>query len=161
MSLNRLSMVVLALAALPLPLLSCASHGSDDRVATKTLLSASEDTNPDSNGRPSPVVLRVFQLRSDAEFQRADFVALSTHEKDVLAASFLGVEEFELRPGEHLETRIPLAKDARYIGAIAEFRDINSARWRVLRTRPSHSLFVSESVVVDVERGVLLLSVNH
>jgi type VI secretion system protein VasD len=159
MLLNRLCIVVLTLAALPL--ISCASHGSNDRVPTRTLLSASNDTNPDLNGRPSPVVLRVFQLRGDSEFGRADFFALSLHEKDVLGASFLGVEEFELRPGEHLETRIPLSRDARYIGVIAEFRDINSTQWRVLRTRPSHSLFVSESVVVDIERGALTLSVNH
>jgi type VI secretion system protein VasD len=159
MLLNRLPIVALALAA---PLLSsCASHGSNDRVETRTLLSASNDTNPDINGRPSPVVLRVFQLRSDSEFGRADFFALSLHEKDVLGASLLGVEEFELRPGEHLETRIPLSRDARYIGAIAEFRDINGAQWRTLRARPSRSLFVSESVVVDTERGALNLSVNH
>ena len=156
---NRLSLVVLALAALLSS--SCASHGSNDRVETRTLLSASNDTNPDINGRPSPVVLRVFQLRGDSEFGRADFFALSLHEKDVLGASLIGVEEFELRPGEHLETRIPLSRDARYVGAIAEFRDINGAQWRALRARPSRSLFVSESVVVDIERGALNLSVNH
>jgi type VI secretion system protein VasD len=159
MLLNRLSLAVLALAALLLS--SCASHGSNDRVETRTLLSASNDTNPDINGRPSPVVLRVFQLRGDSEFGRADFFALSLHEKDVLGASLIGVEEFELRPGEHLETRIPLSRDARYVGAIAEFRDINGAQWRALRARPSRSLFVSESVVVDIERGALNLSVNH
>ena len=159
MLLNRLSIVALALAALPL--ISCASHGSNDRVQTRTLLSASNDTNPDINGRPSPVVLRVFQLRGDSEFGRADFFALSLHEKDALGGSLIGVEEFELRPGEHLETRIPVSRDAHYIGAIAEFRDINSAQWRALRMRPSRSLFVSESVVVDIERGALSLSVNH
>jgi type VI secretion system protein VasD len=159
MSLNRFSLVVLALVALPL--ISCASHGSNDRVQTRTLLSASNDANPDINGRPSPVVLRVFQLRNDTEFERADFLGLSLHEKDALGASLISVEEFELRPGEHLETRIGMSRDTRYVGAVAEFRDINSGRWRVQRTRPSHSLFVSESVVVDIERGTLLLSVNH
>lgn len=159
MLLNRLLIVALALVGTLLS--SCASHGSNDRVETRTLLSASNDTNPDINGRPSPVVLRVFQLRSDSEFGRADFFALSLHEKDVLGTSLIGVEEFELRPGEHLETRIPLSRDARYIGAIAEFRDINGAQWRALRVRPSRSLFVSESVVVDTERGALSLSVNH
>jgi type VI secretion system protein VasD len=159
MSLNRLSLVALALAALPL--ISCASHGADDRVQTRTLLSASNDTNPDINGRPSPVVLRVFQLRNDGEFGRADFLALSLHEKDALGTSLIGVEEFELRPGERLETRIGLSRDARYIAAIAEFRDLNSGQWRTLRTRPSHSLFVGESVVVNIERGAVLLSVNH
>jgi type VI secretion system protein VasD len=159
MSLNQLSLMALALAALPL--ISCASRGSNDRVQTRTLLSASNDTNPDINGRPSPVVLRVFQLRNDAEFGRADFFTLSSHEKDALGTNLIAVEEFELRPGEHLETRIALSRDARYVGAIAEFRDLNSGQWRALRARPSHSLFVSESVVVDIERGALLLSVNH
>jgi hypothetical protein len=50
MALNRFPLVALALAVLPL--ISCASHGPNDRVATRTLLSASNDANPDINGRP-------------------------------------------------------------------------------------------------------------
>jgi type VI secretion system protein VasD len=144
-----------------LVLSACASHSADERVATRTSLSASKDVNPDINGRPSPVVVRIFQLHGDGEFLSADFFALYTHEKESLGASLIAFQEFELRPGEHLDTKILLAKDARYVGAIAGYRDLSTAQWRVLRTRPSRSLFVHESVVVNVDRNTLTLSVNH
>ena len=144
-----------------LVLSACASHSADERVSTRTSLSASKDVNPDINGRPSPIVVRIFQLHGDGEFQSADFSALYAHEKESLGASLIAVQEFELRPGEHIDTHILLAKDARYVGAIAAYRDLSTAQWRVLRTRPSHSLFVSESVVVNVDRNTLTLSVNH
>jgi type VI secretion system protein VasD len=149
-----LALAVLALSA-------CASHEANERVPTRTSLSASKDINPDINGRPSPVVVRIFQLHGDAEFTNADFNSLYAHEKESLGASLIVTQEFELRPGEHLDTHIPLAKDARFVGAIAAYRDLSTAQWRVLRTRPSHSLFVSESVVINVDRNTLTLSVNH
>jgi type VI secretion system protein VasD len=158
-SLKSVARIWLVPAALVLS--ACASHAANERVATRTALSASKDVNPDINGRPSPVVVRIFQLHGDAEFSNAEFFALYTHEKETLGASFIAIQEFELRPGEHLDTRIPLAKDARYVGAIAAYRDLSVAQWRVLRTRPSHSLFVHESVVVNVDRNTLTLSVNH
>ena len=139
----------------------CASHPPDERVPTRASLSATQDVNPDINGRPSPVVVRIFQLRGDGEFQVADFPSLYAHEKESLGASLIVSQEFELRPGDHLDTRIPVARGARYVGAIAAYRDLSASQWRVLRPRPSHSLFVSESVVVNVDRNTLTLSVNH
>jgi type VI secretion system protein VasD len=144
-----------------LVLSACASHPADERIPTRTSLAASQDVNPDINGRPSPVVVRIFQLHGDGEFTSAEFFALYTHEKESLGASLIASQEFELRPGEHLDTKIPLARDARYVGAIAAYRDLSAAQWRVLRTRPSRSLFVHESVVVNVDRNTLTLSVNH
>jgi len=164
MSVNPVSMKSAASTCLALAVLvlsACASHGSNERVATRTSLSASWDVNPDINGRPSPVVVRIFQLHGDAEFWNADFFALYKREKESLGASLIAIQEFELRPGEHLDTRILLARDARYVGAIAAYRDLGAAQWRVLRTRPSHSLFVRESVVINVDRSTLTLSVNH
>ena len=157
-SLNPFFRLVLLMA---LVLSGCASHPPDERVATRTSIAASKDVNPDINGRPSPVVVRIFQLHGDGEFLSADFFTLYTKEKESLGASLIASQEFELRPGERLDTKIPLAKDARYVGAIAAYRDLSTAQWRVLRTRPSHSLFVGESVVVNLDRNTLTLSVNH
>jgi type VI secretion system protein VasD len=153
--------MLLTLTLAVLVLGGCASHPPDERVPTRASLAATQDVNPDINGRPSPVVVRIFQLHGDSEFQAADFPSLYAHEKESLGASLIVSQEFELRPGEHLDTRIPVAKDARYVGAIAAYRDLSASQWRVLRTRPSHSLFVSESVVVNVDRNTLTLSVNH
>jgi len=156
MSQYRLSIALLGLA-----LSACASHGSGERVQTRTLLAASQDVNPDLNGRPSPVVLRIFQLRGDAEFAKTDFPALFLHEKEALGGSLIDVEEFDLHPGENLETRLPMARDTRYVAAAAGFRDISNAQWRTLQVRPSHSIFHSERIRVSVNRSALVLSVKH
>lgn len=157
---NRHSIALLSLVAV-LALSSCASRSSNERVPTRTLLAASQDVNPDINGRPSPVVLRIFQLRGDAEFAKADFAGLFLSEKAALGGNLIDVEEFALHPGETLETRLPMAGDTRYIAAAAGFRDIGNAQWRVLQPRPSRSLFFSEQIGVKVDRGMLILSIKH
>jgi type VI secretion system protein VasD len=144
-----------------LALASCASHNPNERVPTRTLLSAGQDVNPDINGRPSPVVLRIYQLRGDAEFAKADFSGLFLREKEALGGSLIDVEEFALHPGENLETRLPMSGDTRFIAAAAGFRDVGNAQWRTLQPRPSRSMFSSEQIAVKVDRGMLILSVKH
>jgi len=39
-------------------------------------LAVSPDVNPDANGRPSPVVVHVYQLRADGAFRRVEFFEL-------------------------------------------------------------------------------------
>ncbi|MGB7990462.1 MAG: type VI secretion system lipoprotein TssJ, partial [Candidatus Methylophosphatis roskildensis] len=41
-------------------------------VITATI-DAAATVNPDANGRPSPIVMRMFELRSIAAFNNADF----------------------------------------------------------------------------------------
>lgn len=123
---------VLALAA-------CAS-GPPKPVVAKAQISASADVNPDSSGRPSPVVIRVFQLRGDAEFNGADFFALYDKEKETLGASLISREEYVLQPGEQKDLELPLSREARFIGAIAAFRNVQTARWRTLSVAPEKSL---------------------
>ena len=55
-------------------------------------ISSDPDINPDMNGRPSPIVLRIYALKSDDIFNNADFFAL--YEND---ASILGRRSFTAR----------------------------------------------------------------
>ena len=50
-------------------------------------VAAHGNVNPDDNGRPSPVVLRVYQLKDDAAFKDAEFFALFDKEQATLGAS--------------------------------------------------------------------------
>ena len=155
---NRFLRVSLGLAALVLS--ACASHKSES-VETPTVLTATADVNPDVGGRPSPIVVRVFQLRGDAEFAKADFFALYGHETETLGSSLVGVEEFVLRPGEKRDARLVMAADTRYVAAIAAFRDINTTQWRNVQTRPHRHLFTKERVTIGVSRASLSLMVKR
>jgi type VI secretion system protein VasD len=140
---------------------ACASHRENEAVETRTQLAADWDENPDLQGRPSPIVVRVFQLRGDAEFSKADFFTLYGHEKEVLGPSLLGVDEYVLHPGEKREARIGMLNDTRYVATIAAFRDISLAKWRVLQLRPGRSIFAKERISVGVSRVAVSLSVKH
>jgi len=101
-------------------------------AAAHITLAASADANPDPTGRPSPVVVRVYQLRGDAAFIGADFFGLFEDEQKVLGPELISRAEYVLTPSERRTVDVPVAADARFVGAIAAFRDIRNADWRGL-----------------------------
>ena len=128
----------------------------------KTLLTLQthDDVNPDMNGRPSPVVIRVYQLKSDTAFARAEFFALFDDDRKVLGAEMLDREEYELAPGEQRTLELTGPPEAHFIGAIAAFQGIRIATWRALAPvdntpgRPTTSLtVVAEKQTVRIEAG--------
>ena len=116
----------LALAAVA----ACASPPPKP-VPAKVALQAAADVNPDSGGRASPVVVRFFQLKTDAEFAGAQFFALYDNEKAVLNAALIAREEYTLTPGQTMQLQIPLSADTRFFGVLAAYRDPN-ALWHMV-----------------------------
>ncbi|OOG83501.1 type VI secretion lipoprotein [Pseudomonas sp. A25(2017)] len=93
-------------------------------------LTASDQLNPDLNGRPSPVVVRLFELRHPVAFENSDFFSLYERARETLAPDLVSSEELELRPGETVELRLGITGDGRYVGILAAYRDLPHARWR-------------------------------
>jgi type VI secretion system protein VasD len=88
------------------------------------------DQNPDRSGQPATVAVRLFQLKSNAAFERADVFALTEREQQTLGADGLGSEEFVIKPGESRTITRELKPGAQFIGTAVLFRDIDRARWR-------------------------------
>jgi type VI secretion system protein VasD len=99
-------------------------------VNVKLTLAASPDVNPDGQNRPSPIVVRVYQLKDDTGFKDADYFALYDKEAATLAATLVSRVEFELAPGEKRTVDYAVSPDTRYIGVAAAYRDIRNAQWR-------------------------------
>ncbi|MDR1969588.1 MAG: type VI secretion system lipoprotein TssJ [Burkholderiaceae bacterium] len=96
-------------------------------------LIASADANPDARGRASPLAVRLYVLKSSSAFSSADFFSLYDKDSATLGADLLQREEALLRPGETKVFDFSLKPDARAIGVIAAYRDLEHARWRELR----------------------------
>jgi type VI secretion system protein VasD len=94
------------------------------------LVNANAATNPDANGRPSPIVVRVYELKSLAGFGSADFFSLFEKEAETLGGDLVGREEYGLRPGESRPYRRQLQPDTKFIGVVAAFRDLENSAWR-------------------------------
>ena len=105
------------------------------KTKTSMTLTATADINPNDARRPSPIVVRVYQLRTDAAFTSASFRALYDDEKATLGAELITRDEYELGPNERREVEVTLATDTRFVGAIAAFWNTD-AEWRALTAVP-------------------------
>lgn len=131
-------------------------------VPARAQIEVSADVNPDAEGRPSPLVVRLFQLRDGGEFTAADFFALYEKEKETLGASLISREEYVLAPGETRSLELPLDAEARFVGALAAFRDIRAARWRALTQSPEKTLtdLRKDGITLRVGKDAITLAVK-
>jgi type VI secretion system protein VasD len=124
--------VLVGIAGLP----GCASKAPPKPVKTVITVTADPVVNPDSAGRSSPVVVRLYRLNSDVSFMGAEFFPLFDDDKKVLAADLVARDEYELVPGESKTLELVLPPEVRFIGAIAAFRDIRNSTWRAIVAVP-------------------------
>jgi len=95
-------------------------------------LEAAAGLNPDTSGRPSPVAVRLYQLKSASKFANADFFALFDHDTALLGADLLAREDLDIAPAANRTIVLERAKDARQFAVLAAYRDVDSARWRAV-----------------------------
>ena len=103
------------------------------------------DVNPDDTGRPSPVVVRVIELKSPSGFESSDFFALYQSEAQTLGSDMVASEEFEFNPGEVQDLKFALNPDSNYVAILAAYRHLDKVNWRMvlpLKTKEKNELTV-------------------
>ena len=119
------SLAAIGIAAL---LAGCASTPKPEPMTCA--IETSAQVNPTEGKRPSPVLLRVYGLKSAAAFGSADFVAIYQRDQTELAADITVKDEYLMAPGETRSCSKMLPPETRFIGVIAAFRDLEHATWR-------------------------------
>jgi type VI secretion system protein VasD len=112
-------------------------------------IKADPTTNPDARGRPSPIVVRVYELKATGAFNSADFFSLFEKESEALGGDLVGREEFDLRPAESRPYKRQLQPDTKFIGVVAAFRDLENSRWREVASVPAKKKEVTVTVGVE------------
>ena len=135
---NLFAPKLVAAAGVALALAACASPPKPTQVAGT--IQASELVNPSTSHRPSPLLLRVYELKTAAAFNSADFMSLYQRDKAELGADLLAKEEFVMAPGESKKFAKTLAPETRFLGVVAAFRDVEHARWRSIVAVPPGQL---------------------
>ena len=93
-------------------------------------LQGSDRLNPDLNDRPSPIVIRLLELKHPVAFENADFFSLYQRPKEALSPDLVIQEELELRPGEQRDLKLFVQEGSRYVGVLAAYRDLPESSWR-------------------------------
>lgn len=106
----------------------------------KGTIEVAATVNPDARGRPSPVVVKIYDLSAPTAFNSADFFSLFERDKETLGADLVAVEEFQLLPGEKRPFDRMLPPTVRYVSVLAGFRAVETAQWRATLPVQSNKL---------------------
>lgn len=100
-------------------------------------LRASDRLNPDDQGRPLSTVVRVYQLKSIAKLERAEFDDIWLHAADTLDGDLIKVDEFTLYPTDKVLKPLELDKETAFVAAVALFRKPAGFSWRSVAELPT------------------------
>ena len=134
--------VLLASCAKPVPPIVFPSPPPKPKPAA-VMLAASADANPDATGRPSPVVVRVYQLKAETAFKAAELLSLLDDDETVLGAELAMRDEYVMLPSEQRTFELPHVEDVRFVGVIAAFRNARDAEWRALVPLAAEGLMIN------------------
>lgn len=110
----------------------CAGTPSVKTNSLEFAIEADQEININTNGEAAPVVLRLYELKSKSIFEQASFFELLDGDTAKLGADLVAKREFEVKPGEKSTFTRDSPSDAKHVGVIAGFREIETAQWRSL-----------------------------
>ena len=145
---KKLSLCKIALLSLVgILIVSCASEtkvGGTLGLVTdvEITFTVNSDINPDERNQPSPLFVRLYELKSDVLFDQADFIDLFENDEEKLAADFIRKQELtRLIPGEDRIKEFVAAKETRYIALYAEFFQYQDSRYKVIFPVTPNNIF--------------------
>ena len=146
---NLLAMLLLA------TLLAACGAAPPKPTIVQGSVEAGADINPDRRNRASPVTVRIYELKTVAVFERADFFSVWDGEAETLGGDLLGRDEIQLVPGEQrlgrLAGRVAGRLGAGLPGSFDDDREIGEQQ------RPGavgRAGLFQRCGVTDAERGV-------
>lgn len=124
---RALASILLSVAATAL-LAACG--GAPKTQSLTVTVNATETVNPDMQGRPSPIVLHVFELRSGDQFSSLDYFSLTNNVQATLSGDLVGQQQHVMTPGGNRVLTLELAPQTTALGFVAGYRDMDNAIWR-------------------------------
>jgi type VI secretion system protein VasD len=123
----RRLLVAIALFAFAIAGVGCAKPKVELAVASQA------NVNPDHSGRPSPVILKMYELSSNTAFMQGDFIALFETPVQTLGADLIAADELVFVPGEARVVVYEPKEKTQYIGILLGFRQLERANWRTIQ----------------------------
>lgn len=149
-------------------LTACASTAEPPQkvVSLDIVIEADARVNADAQGRPAPIQVRVFELKSRSVFEDADFFSLQGKPRQVLGDDLAQSDDLLLRPGDVKTIQRRADGKSVAVGIVAGYRDLGRSVWRatyVMPPRQTKGWFSSsnQTVRVRVKVGADTVSVTE
>lgn len=136
-------------------LTSCAGkkEPQEKTVNLELVIEADDRVNADGQGRPTPIQLQVFELKSRSAFEEADYFSLQAKPRQILGNDLAESHELVLRPSDRKVLKRRLDGQTVALGVIAGYRDLGHSVWRatyVLPPKQAQAWFGSSSQNIRV-----------
>lgn len=123
----------LLLLLLPLLAAACSLHVGVTSGAPRTLdlvVVGTPTLNRGEDGGTHPLIVRVYELSSPENFQRATPTALRENDDAALGAEYITKQMLVLQPGAEQRLRLELNSETRFVGVAADFLQPDPQHWR-------------------------------
>jgi len=118
-------------------LAGCAASENKVAVPYAVELRGATAINPNHEGRSAPVKITVYELKSTTAFETSDFFSLQQNPQQVLGDQMLEISSVMLQPGQKEVITAMGNIQAKSLGIVAAFRDLNNSQWRLLVPLPA------------------------
>ena len=120
-------------------------------------ISTSTEANPDNSGRPSPLVVRIYELKDLGAFDAADFNTLFREDTGALGSDLVHREEYHMLPGTQRSYHRKPPAETRYLAVMAGYRKINQAIWKASVPIPpdqtSHITILMDALSISIQNN--------
>lgn len=119
---------------------------------------AEDNINPDDSNEPSPVIVRMYELKSTKIFEKSNFIDLYERDAEILGKSMIAQQSLKaLKPSEERTANFVLSKDTRYIGLYVEFLQYDNAKYKVTLPVAQANIVTSSAKVQLSENTISIL----
>lgn len=106
------------------------------------------DINPDDKKRPSPLFLRMYELKSTKQFDKANFIDLFERDSEILGADLVAKQTLKrLKPGDERTDKLVLKPETRFVALFAEFLQYKDAKFKIVIPIAPTNVFASSGTV--------------
>lgn len=119
------------------------------------------DVNPDDNKISSPLIIRMYELKSPKIFKKTNFIDLYEKDTEVLGADLMAKQRLKpIQPGENQKVSFVLNKETEYVGLFAEFLKYKNAEYKLIIPIAKTNVF-SSSADIRLSGNKLILMVDQ
>lgn len=132
-------------------LVSCSSN-TENTVDFSYFITASADINPDIAGRPSSVIVRIYQLTNKINFENASYDALFESNHNALGTEYINLDEYLIDPNTRKEVELKISENAKYIGVVVGYRSTDMVTWRTIKAVPEGSFWRTSGIEFKIDK---------
>jgi type VI secretion system protein VasD len=115
------------------------------------------DINSDEANNPSPLFVRMYELKSEKLFNKAEFIDLYERDEAVLGADFLSKQELRrFKPGEDRVEKFVTSEETRFIALYAEFFRYKDAKFKIIFPVTANNV-IRNSVTIRISDNTIEL----